>query len=191
MKTLTAGALAAIASGNVAIVHLVLMQFPSGTVALNTSNWDLVWGGVTYKGAYGLGGISAINDGGGEVKGISLSLDGGPGAMIALALDGADEVQGTPLSIRVAMLDSATYTIQDAPIAWAGTLDTMSISEDGDQATVTATAESKAVDLLRGTPMTYSDADQQAAYPGDRSMEYIVDQAGKPIVWPSREYFLK
>ena len=57
--------------------------------------------------------------------------------------------------------------------------------------TVTATAESTAVDLLRGSAMTYSDGDQQSLYPGDRAFEYVVDQANKPIVWPSKEYFQK
>ena len=28
-------------------------------------------------------------------------------------------------------------------------------------------------------------------YPGDRAFEYVVDQANKPIVWPSKEYFQK
>jgi hypothetical protein len=47
------------------------------------------------------------------------------------------------------------------------------------------------VDLLSGNPSTYSDADQQAIYPGDRAFEYVVDQSDKPVVWPSREYFFQ
>ena len=41
------------------------------------------------------------------------------------------------------------------------------ISKDGETAIVSASAESKAVDLLSGNPATYSDADQRAAYSGD------------------------
>ncbi len=191
MRTVSAGALAALASSHVALVQLVLLEFPSGQVAINTSNWPLVWAGVTYKGAFGLGSISAIEDSPGSVKGITFTLDGGPGDMISLGLDGANEVQGTFVTIRDAILETATYTIQDAPIAWAGRLDTMSIAEDGEHAAISCSAESRAVDLMRGTPMTYSDADQQAMFPGDRALEFVVSQVGKPVIWPMREFFFK
>lgn len=191
MKTYSAAVLAALAAGHVVVVQLVELQFPSGTIALNTSNWHLTWGGTTYQGAYGLGSVSAIKDAPGEIQGISLTLAAGDSARISLALDGAGEVQGTPAIIRTAILDTANMQILDAPIDWSGTLDTMAIEEDGDQATITATAESTAVDLLRGNASTYSDADQQALFSGDLSMQYVVSQVDQPVVWPSREYFFQ
>lgn len=190
MKTLTAPALAALQSGSVGIVQLVYLAFSTTPVALNTSNWDLVWDGITYKGAYGLGTISPIADKPGDIAGLSLELSAGDSGSIALALDDSDIVQGTPFTIRTAIVDLATYQILDAPVEWTGTLDTMSIGEDGTQAAIRVTAESKAVDLLRGTPMFYNDADQRSIDATDGSMLYIVDQIDKPIVWPSREYFL-
>ena len=191
MKSYGASTLAALASGHVALVQLVLFAFPSGDVALNNSTWDLTYGGKTYRGAYGLGSIGTIKDAPGEIQGLRLEMDGGSSASVALALDGADEVQGTPFTIRRALIETSTYTILDAPVEWAGTLDTMSLSEDGQTAVISVTAESKAVDLLRGNPSTYTDADQQALYPGDRAFEYVVAQADKPVVWPAREYFYK
>ena len=191
MKTLTAPVLAALAAGEVVVVQLVELQFPSGTIALNTSNWHLVWGGVTYQGAYGLGSVSPVKDSPGEIRGISFTLSGGDSSSIALALDSAAEVQGTRTIIRTAILDTTTFQILDAPIDWAGTLDTMSIEEDNNQATISATAESAAVDLLRGNLSTYSDADQQALFPGDLAFEYVVSQVDQPVVWPAREYFFQ
>jgi hypothetical protein len=191
MKALSATVLAAIASSSVALVQLVKIEFASGTVALNTSNWDLDWLGTTYKGAYGLGSISQIEDKPGEVQGITLSIDGGASANIALALDAADEVQGAAVTIRSALVSTSTYAVLDAPVDWVGTCDTMAISEDGASAVVSVSVESNAVDLLRGTPSTYSDADQQAAYAGDLAFAYVVDQVDKPVVWPSREYFFQ
>jgi len=191
MKTYSAPVLAALAAGDVVVVQLVELQFPSGTVALNTSNWHLVWGGVTYLGAYGLGSVSPVKDSPGEIQGISFTLSGGDSSSIALALDAATEVQGTPAIIRTAILDTTTFQILDAPIDWAGTLDTMSIEEDNNQATISATAESAAVDLLRGNLSTYSDADQQALFPGDLAFEYVVSQVDQPVVWPAREYFFQ
>lgn len=191
MKTYSASVLAALAAGQVVVVQLVELQFPSGTIALNTSNWHLVWAGVTYQGAYGLGSVSPVKDSPGEIQGISFTLSGGDSSSIALALDSAAEVQGTRTIIRTAILDTTTFQILDAPIDWAGTLDTMSIEEDNNQATISATAESAAVDLLRGNLSTYSDADQQALFPGDVAFEYVVSQVDQPVVWPAREYFFQ
>ena len=191
MKTLAAPVLAAIAGGSVALVQLVRIQFTSGDVLLNASNWDLAWDSLTYQGAYGLGSISPVTDQPGQVQGITMSLDGGDPLRIALALDSADEVQGAVVTLRTALVETSTYTILDAPIDWLGKCDTMGISEDGQSAAVSVSAESKAVDLLRGTPSTYSDADQQAAFSGDLAFQYFVSQIDQPVVWPSREYFLK
>lgn len=188
MKTLAAPVLSALASGSVAVVQLVYLGFAT-PVALNTSTWNLVWGGVTYQGAYGLGQVSAIADKPGEVQGITLELAGGSASIIALALDDADIVQGTPCVIRTAILETTNYTILDAPIEWTGYLDTMSIAEDGNQATIRVSAESRAVDLLRGTPWLYTDAEQTALAPLDRSFKYVVDQLDKPVIWPDKSFF--
>lgn len=190
MKSLTTDTLTALAQPSVPLVQLVLLDFAAGAVALNTSTWDLVFDGVTYKGAYGLGAISAINDSPGEIKGLRLSLSGVSASAIALALDGGDVWQGTPVRIRTAILNAA-HQITEAPLEWAGRGDVLSLSEDGDTCAISATAESTAVDLLRGAAMTYSDADQQALHPGDLALQYVVDQSDKPVIWPAKEYFYK
>lgn len=191
MRTLSAPVIAALASGQAVLVQLVHMAFSTGAIALNTSTWDLEFGGVLYKGAYGLGSVSATVDKPGEVQGLQLDLAGGSAASVSLALDDADLVQGTVLTIRTAIIDATTYQVLDAPVDWVGRLDTMAIVEDGEQAAVRVTAESAAVDLLRGSVRNYSDGDQRAISATDRVFEYVVDQADKQIVWPAREHFLK
>ena len=52
-------------------------------------------------------------------------------------------------TIRVALIETATYTVLDAPILWAGQLDTMQLTEDAASSSVRVSAESAAVDLLR------------------------------------------
>jgi hypothetical protein len=179
----------ALAGAGVGIVQLIAFGFSTTPMYLNTSNWDLTYGGNVYKGAYGLGSVSAVTDKPGEVTGLTLELISGDSATIALALDSADQVQGTPLTIRTAIISLADYTILDAPIEWLGTLDTMGIAEDGQQCSIRVTAESKAVDLLRGTPMMYSDADQKTINAADGFFKYAIDQIDKPLVWPQRAFF--
>lgn len=182
-------ALAALASNAVVIVQMVHLGFAT-PITLNLSNWDLVWEGVTYLGAAGLGTISTITDKPGEAQGLTLEMFGDD-AVVALALDEADEVQGTPVTILTAIISADTYQILAADVEWAGTLDTMVISEDGEQSVVRVSAESKAVDLLRGTPMYYSDSDQRSVNATDGSFKYVVDQIDKPVVWPARGYFTR
>lgn len=181
---------ASFGQASVVLVQLVYLGF-STPVALNTSTWDITWAGITYKGAYGLGQISAITDKPGEAQGLTLELAGGDTASIALALDDADQVQGTPVIIRSAVLDGTNYQVLDAPIEWLGSLDTMAIAEDGSSASIRVTAESAAVDLLRGTPFMYTDADQLTVSPTDRSFKYVVDQIDKPVIWPAKSWFYK
>ena len=149
MRTLSAGALAALSAPVVRLVTLVQMTFPGPVVvALNSSNRDFDFAGVTFRGAV---------------------------------------VQGSPVVVRTALLDDALQVV-DAPVEWAGRLDTMVIEEDGETCRVGVTAEASAVDLLRGSALTYSNADQQSLYPGDRAFEYIVAQSNTPVVWPSKEW---
>lgn len=187
MRSLSAPTLAALAGGQLAIVQLVRMAFAS-PISLNTSNLNLVWDGVTYLGAGALGATGQIDDSPGEVKGLNFQLIGVDSAYIALALDDAAVVQGTDVTIRTAILDS-TYAVVDAPIEWVGKLDSMNIEEDGETCTISVSAESSAVDILRGGPLTYSDADQRSLYGSDRAFEFILSQANTPIVWPSKLWF--
>lgn len=188
MRTLTPAAIAALAASEVFFVTLVRIDFPSGTIALNDSSYHLTWGGVTYLAAAGLGEISPTEDKPGEVTGANLELIRVDANYIGLALDDADEVQGSPVAIYTAVLNSALQIV-DVVLDWAGYADTMPISEDGEHASIGLTAESKAVDLLRGSPLLYNDPDQQSLYPGDRFFEYVVSQSDKPVVWPTREWF--
>lgn len=190
MRTLSSGAVAAINSPILGMAALVRMDFPSVPVLVTSANRDIQATSGLYRGAGALGQISEINDSPGEIKGLQFSLAGVRSEYIALALDDAAIVQGTPVTIRFGLFDGTTGQLVDEPIAWTGTLDTMSIEEDGETCTIAATAESSAVDLLRGSALTYSDADQKALYPGDRAFEYLLSQVNTPVVWPDRQWFI-
>lgn len=187
MRSLGAPTLAVLGGSQLAIVQLVHMAFVS-PIALNTSTLDLVYSGVTYKGAGALGSIGQIDDSPGEIKGLNFQLIGVDSAYIALALDDAAVVQGTAVTIRTAILNTS-YQIVDAPIEWSGRLDTMAIEENGETCTISVSAESSAVDILRGAALTYSDADQNLLFPGDAAFAFVNSQAQAPIVWPSKLWF--
>jgi len=195
MKTLASGATTAIASGTVYTALLIHITFHGGgTVAFNTSNHDLVWDGVTYSGAYGIGAIQPIKDSVGSVNGLEFTLSAVSGSNITLAMDGTDQWQGGVVVLRVALISHDPvngYTVEDAPIEWTGYGDTFTTKETPSGAVLVATAESSQIDLLRGFPLTYSHADQMMIDPTDKFFEYVVSQSDKPVVWPSKEWFYK
>lgn len=190
MIPLSPSAQQALSGSTVNVVQLLLLQFPSENVALNSSNYDFDYQGITYKGAYGMGGISEIQDSPGEIKGIQFTLNGGSADLISLALDEAKQWQGTPVTIRTAILND-NYEVVDAPTVWVGKGDVMSISEEDGATTINATAESSAVDFMRGDPLVYNHADQQVLYPGDLGFNLILSQVEKQVVWPAKSWFYK
>lgn len=190
MRALSGPTVAVLNGQTVTLVQMIYLGFSPTAIALNLSTFDLVYGGVTYKGANGLGTINEVDDSPGEIKGITFQLSGVTPEAVALALDDAAVVQGTPCILRTALLDS-NFQIVDAPIDFTGILDTMSLSEDGTTCGISVTAESSAVDLLRGYASTYSDADQRAVDAGDRSFEYSAAQVGKPVIWPTRAWLIR
>lgn len=185
MKTLSAPTVAALGGQVLSIAQLVYLGFPGFPIALCSANHPIEFDGVVYEGAAGLGSINAIEDSPGEIKGLQFQISGVPIENLGLALADATIVQGAPAVIRLAVLSESG--LLDAPIDWAGLLDTMIIDEDGDTCTITVTAESSAVDLLRGNALTTSNADQQYLYPGDRAFEYVDSQSNIPVVWPSKQ----
>lgn len=191
MRTLSPAGTAAINAPEAVTVQLVRMGFAPTPVALAASTWTLEHAGTTYLGAQGLGSISPIEDAPGDVKGVQFEMTGAPAEYIALAMDASDEFQGVPITIATALLDPATYQIADVLTDWVGKGDTFTHSIEGQNAAIQATAESSEVDLLRGNPLTTSDADQQILYPGDRAFEYVVTQSDAQDIWPSRGYFFK
>jgi hypothetical protein len=170
------------------LVQLLYLGFPSGVVALNTSTWDLEWAGVTYKGAYGLGSISAIEDVPQAINGLKFTIGGVYSERISLALDDADEWQGSEVTIRTAILNDQ-YQVVHAEIDWTGYGDTLGIQETIDASTIEATAESSAVDLLKSNESTYSDSTQRVIDPSDGAFQYILSQASQPVIWPARSFY--
>jgi hypothetical protein len=179
-------ALAALLQPTVPLAMLIDMDL-SEPFRLNTTAWNLEWGGETYVGAGAVGRIEEMESAPGEIKGLRFTINGVPSELLALAL--AEPVQGKAVTVSTAIFSNSSYLVLDVVPEWLGRLDTMTINEEGDKATIIVTAEHVGIDLLRSNALRYSHADQMRLYPGDRSFEYVSDQSDKPIVWPSREFY--
>ena len=55
--------------------------------------------------------------------------------------------------------------------------------EVGEKATITLTGESRLIDFFRPRISRYTDAEQQALYPGDLGLQYVNDLQEASVPW--------
>lgn len=187
MRTIAGPALALL-GGRWALVQLIEMVLDSGTIRVATCRDDIDWLGNTFLGGRAIG-ADSIKDQGGEVQGLTFSLSGVPTEFLSIALQEA--VQGKSVKIWTAILDPDSLVILDSVQTWAGTCDRMPIQQSGKSATINVTAEHRGIALARPKGLRYTDGDQEALFPGDKCLEFIVAQATHQDTWPAASFFRK
>lgn len=193
MKSLTAPQQAALEAGHVVPLLFVEVAFTSGTQRYCTAGATIARAlfnptavSEDWLGTGGLVNIEAIRETTNvESTGLRMTLSGIPSAMISLAL--GEDVQGRPISVWLGVMDSAGALIGTPVLEWQGRIDTLTIAETDDTATITATAESRMASLMKAAPRRYTDADQQNLYPGDLIFNYVPQMKEKVLPFPSKE----
>jgi hypothetical protein len=94
-----------------------------------------------------------------------------PGASAVVPLLG-DMGFDFPEGFAETPVDGEGLPVADPFPLWAGLMDTMEVT-DGAEPSVALAYESRLVDLERAEVRRYTDADQQAEYPGDRFFEFV------------------
>lgn len=185
-RSVTTGFAAALAQNRLNAFVLLELGFTSGTDYICSLAHDVSYSGNTYIAAYGVVQIEAIEETAGSAQGLQVQITGAPAANISLAL--TERVQGRPITARMAVIDAAGVMHVDTNV-WSGLMDTMAIDDSAAGPIITITAEHMLAVWDRPRPVRYTDAQQQALYPGDRSCEYVAALAEAQIVWPGREFF--
>jgi hypothetical protein len=187
-RTFTSGVATAIAAPHVTGAHLVEMQFGSGTVRVTDLPYDIVHAGNIWTGLGHMGSIEPVRESAqSEATGLRFTLAGPIAAYLSLALQ--EQLQGDPVLLYVAFFDSNHQIIADPALEWSGRADSMSIQDGGENASISVSAESRFADFARPRIRRFSDADQQAAYPGDRFFEFLPQMVEKTLIWPARQFF--
>jgi len=184
VKTL-AGPAAALLGHRLALAQFVEMDL-SEQLFITTARDDIDWNGHTYIGGRQTA-IDAIKDQGGEIAGLSFQISGVPTDLLALAL--AEPIQGKAIRVYTVIMDPDSQAIVDVQQSWAGTLDQMPISQGVASSIITVTAEHRGITFARPKGLLYTDGDQQAQYPGDLCLEFIVAQSTHQDVWPAAAFF--
>lgn len=187
MKQLSQASFDAFASGSVAMILLVEMQFTS-TIRLASSSVDVFALGQTWLGAGSLGAVDQIEStSGGQFASLKFTLSGVPTENIALALN--EPIRGRPVFVWQAIMDAQTNQVLDTFLIWSGTADQMPISVDGQTSTIDVVCEHAGSIYARPKPQLYTDADQQRLFPGDTSLRFIPIQSQHQDIWPAAGFF--
>jgi hypothetical protein len=182
---LDAQTLAALSAANVRMFVLVELAFDLERVYLCDLAFPVVWNGNTYQPTAGIGTIEQITETDVDARGIAFTLAGIQPASIGAAL--AEEVQGREAIVRLAIVDGDTLRVD--PCLWKGAMDVMTVEDNGSEPVIRVTAEHQMIAWQQPSGALFSDAEQQARFPGDRAFEYAAQIAEATIVWPAASFF--
>jgi hypothetical protein len=181
-RSLSADMVTEVTTAQLAPVLLASLSF-STPVYLWSGYGNLVYNSTTYLGLGTLGTISPLEETTDlAARGLTLRLSGVPTANVSLAL--TENYQGRECSIMFGALSPTAGTLIASPVTvFAGRMDVMQISDDGNTAEITMTAESKLMDFKRPREIRYTDEEQQQLFPGDVGLEFVNDIQEKAIYW--------
>ena len=181
-RSLSASMVTEVTTAQLAPVLLASLSF-STPVYLWSGYGNLVYNSTTYLGIGTLGTISPLEETTDlAARGLTLRLSGVPTANVALAL--TENYQGRECSIMFGALSPTAGTLIASPVTvFAGRMDVMQITDDGNTAEITMTAESKLMDFKRPREIRYTDEEQQQLFPGDVGLEFVNDIQEKAIYW--------
>jgi len=181
-RSLSASMVTEVTTAQLAPVLLASLSF-STPVYLWSGYGNLVYNSTTYLGLGTLGTISPLEETTDlAARGLTLRLSGVPTANVSLAL--TENYQGRECSIMFGVLSPTAGTLIASPVTvFAGRMDVMQITDDGNTAEITMTAESKLMDFKRPREIRYTDEEQQQLFPGDVGLEFVNDIQEKAIYW--------
>ncbi len=142
--------------------------------------------GQLWEGTSGVTGISGLAMPLGTAsQQVSFSLSGVDPRIMALAQQQSDRVKGQDCAVFVQLFNEDWSLRGPRRHAWSGALDVMTYKAGDGVYTVELTAENIWAGRRKPAHGYYTDADQQARYPGDLGCQFVASLPGKTINWPS------
>ena len=163
-------------------IIFVEAEFDSSTVRMWSGTGDLTWNAETWVGTGQLLRVDAIEESN-EMKavGTNVTLNGVPADLLSLALQ--EDYQGRTLTIYLGAFDESNEVITSPVVIFSGRMDIMSISEDGQRASIEVSVENRLIDFERTRERRYTSEDQKIDFPNDKGFEFVSTIQDKEIVW--------
>jgi len=183
-RTMTADMVSEVTTAQLAPVLLTELQFDTANPTRLWSGYGtLAYNSVSWIGVGDLGTLSPIDETTDlAARGITMQLSGVPTAFVSIAL--STTYQGKPCSVLMGALSPTAGTLISSPVTvFSGRMDVMNITDDGQSAIITMTAENRLVDFRRTRELRYTDEEQQALFSGDLGLEFVTAIQEKTIYW--------
>lgn len=181
-RNLTAGVITEITAKKMRPVLFVQGRFTSGYVFLWSGIGTISWNSQTWTGAGSLLTVSPLPETADvTAEGVQISLSGIPSDLIGKAL--GEVRQGAPVTIYQGFLTAAGAVVSNPADAWAGRMDTCTIDEGTETATITISCESRLTDLKRSRERRYTSQDQDIDFPSDLGFDYVPGLQQLNLTW--------
>ena len=119
-----------------------------------------------------------------KASGINITLSGLDTNILSSAFNETQQGVIVHLYFGVLTITDNALAIVDTPYQiFSGTVDTVSIAEDGQTSTIAYTIESKLISLEKALDFRYTDQDQKFFFPNDKGLEFVDDVQNKSIDW--------
>ena len=160
----------------------VNLDFSGGAFVTWTGYGNITFDSTTFVGSGEVLNISEISESGAvQANGITVTLNGLDSSLISAALQ--DNYQGRAATVYLGTLTSAGAVVADPYKVFIGRMDTMSIADDGERATIVISCENRLISLNRNKVRRYTSEDQKSEFSGDKGLEFVSSLQEKSIRW--------
>lgn len=204
-RSIPAGLMTALTQSVIEPFYAIEMIFDTMPVRFWTGIGDRTLEGNTYTGAGGLLSISDLEEIGDlSAKSASVTISGISTDIVALAL--VEPYQRRPCRILFgcavpALLPDGLwddYSLWDDSLLWndapndviemfSGKMNTMTIEDAPDSATITLTIESRLIELQRAKTRRYNHESHISRYPGDTFFATVADLQDRQVTWGRKQ----
>lgn len=162
------------------LFYAVELGFSSGTLRFWTGYGELTADGEEWTGSGLVMSISSSQENTDlSANGLSLTFSGLNTTVVSFVLN--ENYRGRIAKVYVGALVDNVPT--DLYQIWSGRMDTMTIVEDGNTATVQINVENTLIDLERPRLRLYTDEEQKTRYPNDNSLSKVAGLQNRQIIW--------
>lgn len=161
--------------------YAVEMLFDSGDVRFWTGIGDITANSETWQGA---GTVLSISNSTENTElsadGLSLTFSGLDSSFVAISL--TENYRGRVAKVYIGALSDGA-PVSDLYQVFGGRMDTMTINENGQTATLSITLENVLIDLERPRVRLLTNEEQLLRYAGDNSLDQVANLQDRQIAW--------
>lgn len=181
-RGMTSGMKTAIAAGVVYPVLFGRFDFLGGTIYANNSNVSIPWDGHDWTGLGHFVSVQGVNETADiSANNVSFTLSGVPSSLLAELF--TNRSRGRGCALYLGCFTSAGALIADPQMIFSGRMDQPAINDQGVEASISITAESRLIDLQRPRERRFTDQDQKTYYPTDNFFKFVTGLQDKQILW--------